>query len=99
MLPSAGRPPVDNQLPPSTFDDVQRVIGFRWWVDRVTDGCHQLTLLVAHESSWDGELDRPRSDVGAGDIAMAVWWVNVNAPPGDQTTLRNCPTRGNEVER
>lgn len=88
-------------LQPSTFDDESRRIVFSWKVDanNLTDGCHQLTLVVAHESSWDDEEDRPDPLLGRGDIAMATWWINVNPAPGERYTLRNCRSLESVIER
>ena len=97
QLPATTRPPIDNGFPPSTFDDESRIIKFRWSVDGVSDGCHQLTLVVAHERHWDDDNDRWRSVEGGGDFAMATWGINVNPPPGERYTLRDCPTVGQDV--
>lgn len=79
------------RIPPSTFDDTSREIQFRWDVlGNVSDGCHQLTLVVAHDDNWNLPEDRPWPGV---ESAMATWWINVNPAPGERYTLKNCPNR------
>lgn len=97
QLPDAPSPPIAVRFPPSTFDDDSRVIKFTWNVMGVSDGCHQLTLVVAHERFWDDLNDRWRTVEGLGDFSMASWWINVNPAPGERYTLRNCPTVGEDV--
>lgn len=86
-------------LTASTFDDENRRITFDWTVRLVGDGCHQLTLLVAHDSSWNNDESRPDPLLGRGDIATATWWINVNPAPGERYTLRNCRSLESVIER
>ena len=82
-----------NKLPPGTFDETDRAIRFDWEIDEtVGAGCHQLTLLVSHESTWDFDLHRPHPLRGIGDSAMATWWLNHHAAGQDPNLLLNCPT-------
>jgi hypothetical protein len=99
QLPGETKLGIDSRVPASTFDDEQRVISFTWRVERIEPGCHQLSLVVVHDSSWNDSTDRPDSVLAVGDIGLATWWINVNPPPGEKYTLRNCPSKGNEVER
>lgn len=86
-------------LEPSTLDD-QRSISRQVTFDaRVLPGCHQLTLLVAHESSWDHNNQLPRLDAPEGDVAIATWWLNLDPPStSDPYTLANCPSQS-EVQK
>jgi hypothetical protein len=56
----------------------------------VTKGCHSLTLLVMHKSSYDifalGPTDRGLED----DVAAITWFVNVENDGSD--TPVSCPT-------
>jgi hypothetical protein len=97
-LPGATKAGVDDRFPPSTFDDETRVINFPWRVERISRGCHQLSLVVVHDSSWHDRRDEPDSILSVGDIGLATWWINVDPPPGEKYTLRNCPSIGQEVE-
>jgi hypothetical protein len=93
-FPSIVRPQ-HNELPPSTFEDLTRSITFRWDVPRALKGCHQLTVLVSHASTFSFTESRPKDPK---DTAMATWWVNIDPDPTDPYTLSRCPN-GGEVER
>jgi hypothetical protein len=84
---------VPNKVPPGTFDETDRAIRFEWTIDSsVGKDCHQLTLLVSHESTWNFDLGRPDPLRGINDSAMATWWLN-HVPSGqDPNLLVNCPT-------
>lgn len=87
-------------LQPSTFDDETRRIIFRYEVEgHIEEGCHQLTLLVAHTSVWVDQEFRPDPLLGKGDIATATWWINVNPAPGERYTLRNCRAIESVIEQ
>lgn len=88
---------VHDRIPGSTFDDETRRLVFSWNVD-APQGCHQLTLLVAHESNWIVSAEAPDLERAAGDVAVATWWINVNPPPGERFVLRNCPVAGVPIE-
>jgi hypothetical protein len=86
---------------PSTFDDVSRAIERRLGAAdlRGSPGCHQLTLLAAHQSSWDNSAQQPFPDAPADDIAVATWWLHLDPEPGaDPYTLPDCPNQ-TEVEQ
>lgn len=87
-----------NFVPASTFDDASRSLTINWSPRRVDDGCHALTLLVAHAGSWNFVQNRPDIIRAAGDSAMVTWWLNLNPPPDDPYTLQDCPNRS-EVEQ
>lgn len=78
------------EISASTFDDQTRVITFDWEAkQQVSEGCHQLTLLVFHKSNLD--FARQRS-LDTDDQAIATWWLNVLGPNNTvPRTLQNCP--------
>jgi hypothetical protein len=78
-------------LPPGTFDETDRAIRFDAEI-KASAGCHQLTLLVAHTSSWDETIVRPHPLRSIGDTAMATWWLNYYLPGQDPSQLVDCPT-------
>lgn len=83
----------NRRLPPGTFDETDRSISFDWTIDSsVYLGCHQLTLLVSHESTWNLNLARPDPLASIGDSAMAVWWLNYYESGQDPAVLNGCPT-------
>jgi hypothetical protein len=49
----------------------------------LTQGCHQLTLLVTHASNL---VPREKSD-----IATVTWWLNVDDDPLTANQLAECP--------
>jgi hypothetical protein len=61
-------------------------------VGNLDTGCHTVSLLVAHKSTFLASnnflLDPTRAKT---DAAIITWWVNVNPPPGALYTLDNCP--------
>ena len=77
------------QVEASTLDDVSRELVFNWSIDsvEVEDGCQRLTLLVTHRSNIDLEL----AMLDKGDLAMAVWWANINTDTAASGMLQNCP--------
>jgi hypothetical protein len=82
-----------NKLPPGTFDEIDRAIRFEWSIDgSVSKACHQLTLMVSHESTWSFELGRPDPLRGIHDTAMATWWLNHIDTGQDPNLLVDCPT-------
>jgi len=80
-------------LPASTYDNTGREASFAWTPVKgvVTDGCHFVSLIVAHSDSFlsndNTHLDPRRAD---DDAAIVTWTVNVNPPP--DMSLVNCPT-------
>ena len=60
--------------------------------DENVNGCHFLSLIVAHRSSFssdnEDELDPRDAD---DDAAIVTWTANVNPPP--DLALENCPSR------
>jgi hypothetical protein len=47
---------------------------------RITDGCHTLTMLTMHESSWDDLAKRPFPS-RASDVSTTHWVLHVNVDP------------------
>jgi hypothetical protein len=81
----------DRPVPPSTLDEPRTVsIPVPLW--KMPDGCHQVTLLVMHESTWDGAEDRPRPERAVDDVASVTWWANVRPNPDAPVTLASCPS-------
>jgi hypothetical protein len=81
--------------PASTYDDVGRSItSTPFSVGALDTGCHTVTLLVAHISSFSSAntqtLDPEKAKT---DAAIITWWVNVNPSQDQLTTLSNCPTQ------
>ena len=81
------------RVPPSTYDNVGRFIKFSWQVKKWR-GCHFMTLVVAHSSTflqdYSTHLD-PR--VADDDAALATWTVFVQDEKTGEITLSSCPTR------
>ncbi len=79
-------------IPPSTYDNTGRSATLPWVPTRVSAGCHFVTLVVAHTSSFqtndDDHLDTAKADE---DAALVTWTVNVD-PTDNVNTLPNCPS-------
>ena len=73
-------------LPPSTFDD-EREIRIDWTVHEVPAGCHQLSLVVTHESNVNFYV-QPAKLRRTEDAAILTWWVDVE---GSGDSLGECP--------
>jgi hypothetical protein len=82
-------------IEPSTIDDLSRKIEISLQFESrvITPGCRQLTLLVAHRDNWDFHSGRPKVPEAAGDTAAAMWWLNIDPPSGQESTLLDCPSR------
>ena len=78
-------------LPASTYDNTGREVSFPWLPENISDGCHFVSLIVAHSKTFlkndNDRLDPTRAD---DDAAIVTWTVNVNPPP--DMSLPNCPT-------
>lgn len=67
----------------------ERAFIFPWSVEqRVKPGCNQLTLFLVHDPYADVDNFLPENFDKA---AVLTWWVNVDAPSGEEQTLRDCP--------
>ncbi|HEY4159966.1 MAG TPA: hypothetical protein VGM29_17765 [Polyangiaceae bacterium] len=73
----------------STYDDSTRAVGYSWSADGLGSGCHRLSLLVAHESSFDSNLQVISSRKS--DVAIATWLVAANEQPGMPINFDDCP--------
>jgi hypothetical protein len=87
---------LNNQtIPASTYNDTGREVTFEWTVKVAPPGCHLLSLVVAHRSSFlqmdNDSLDPAKADL---DAAIINWWLNVNPSDDMVTTLTDCPTSG-----
>lgn len=82
-------------VPPSTLDDQTRSITLSWRVKELPrkPGCHPLTVLVSHEINWDDANFMPDPIKAQNDMAVATWWMNLDPKPGDEFTLRDCPSK------
>ena len=56
--------------------------------------CHVLSLLVAHQNSFQKVPDATKLDPDKAkvDAAFVQWWVNANPADDMTTTLVNCPS-------
>jgi len=85
---------VTKRIDPSTYDNVGRFFTHTWVPKPLVRGCHFLTLVVAHVSTYQGdneqELDPRYAD---DDAALATWTVNVLDKLTDDTIFASCPTR------
>ncbi len=84
------------EIAASTYADTLRTVTLDWTVPSLPrSGCHLLTLIVAHHSSFKANpssvLDPKAAD---GDAAIINWWMNVDVDPSKASTLENCPTPG-----
>jgi hypothetical protein len=73
---------------PGTFDE-KRQVSLSWVVPDIpsSDNCHQLALLVDHESAFDPNTNRPKV---SSKPAVVTWWVNIDgAAPADLTGCKN----------
>jgi hypothetical protein len=71
------------------FPPATRELSMQWQVNEdITDGCHQLTLFLTHESNYDIGENTYKSP---NDVDSITWWMNVD-PAEDPNTLVGCPT-------
>jgi hypothetical protein len=92
-------------LPASTLDDTNRKFSFSSFFNLRCDNgnggdepgcCARLTLVVTHESniSTEGGLIQPDPVLSKGDLAIATWWLAVDAPEGNPSRIDDCPLLG-----
>ncbi len=84
----------------STYANDQRAVTLDWTVPELPKhGCHLLSLIVAHKSSFKTNpnyvLD---TNFANGDAAIINWWMNVDVDPSMASTLENCPTPGTPAQ-
>ena len=87
---------ITQTIPASTYADTGRAVALTWKVPALSVGCHLLSLIVAHRTSFENEnndiLDPQKADI---DASIINWWLNANpASADDVSTLVNCPTVG-----
>jgi len=82
---------IDYPLAPSTAENAKS-LSFDWAPNGlIFAGCHSLTLLVMHESSYRFIPQRePIPKVSDGDIAQVIWWVTI-PPEQPSDTVEACP--------
>jgi hypothetical protein len=87
---------IDYGLPGSFYDSIPvtastaRIKNAVFVLDadrRITDGCHTLTILAMHESSWDDLRNLPHPSRSA-DVSTTHWVLHVNVDP---TVPPQCP--------
>lgn len=82
-------------VPPSTLDDKDRYVEATWKADATySKGCHTLSIVIAHQSSWNRDNLVWPELLDASDAAVGTWWVNLDPGLGDPYTLVRCPNRG-----
>ena len=93
-------PQGDHEKAPASLDDLDRSVTISWGPNSVPSGCHTLTLLLMHDSSYDDVLDLPKEGRDT-DVASVTWIVNkldsAVPAPGD-AVLTNCPSAGGIVQ-
>ncbi|HET7539499.1 MAG TPA: hypothetical protein VFK05_06495 [Polyangiaceae bacterium] len=86
---------VSKTIPASTYDNKDRVAEYTW-TPMTTKGCHYLSLVVAHRSSFlesdEDHLDPRYADE---DAAIVTWTIGLDPPIGG--ALENCPTADNPI--
>lgn len=86
-------PLVVKTIAASTYDNPGRFFTYPWQPMGVK-GCHFLTLVVAHESTFqEGDQWNLDPRFAVDDAALVTWTVNVLTSPTDSTTIASCPTR------
>jgi len=82
--------------PGTLSDPSDRSISFSWQaIDPTRDaGCHTITALVAHQSSFTSDLQIPDT-AHASDVALLTWWVNVVPDPTSAAAVNiaECPSQ------
>ena len=84
----------------STYSNEARAVTLNWTVPSLPiAGCHLLSLIVAHESSFQANPSYVlNADAAIQDAAIISWWMNVDVKSGPVSTLENCPTQGIPVK-
>lgn len=82
------------KVPPSAYNDTSdRFIELSWTGLNSSDdkGCHTVSMVVAHDSSFPTNQLELDPMLGEKDAAIVTWWVNVDPPAGALYTLVGCP--------
>lgn len=84
------------KIAPSTYTNDQRAVTLDWTVPMLArKGCHLLSLIVAHESSFKANPSYVlNADAANRDAAIINWWMNVDVDASQASTLESCPTVG-----
>jgi len=84
---------------PATFvDDSDRFITFVWQsLNSQLPGCHTMTLIVAHQSSYTRDTQTPDKNLALKDVALMTWWLNLLPDPTKETTVVGCPSQQPQV--
>jgi hypothetical protein len=90
------KPAFRGDVPPSTLDDTNRYVEAPWSVDSsYSKGCHTLSIVIAHLSSWNRSNQVWPELLDASDAALGTWWVNLDPlASADPNTLVRCPNHG-----
>jgi hypothetical protein len=76
-------------IPASTYDDSNRAVSTPWSAPGER-GCHRLTLLVCHQSSFNYSTYQILPS-RTNDVALATWVVAVDDGSGTPVDLASCP--------
>lgn len=86
------------RVAPASFnDDTDRFITLTWAaVNQAAPGCHTVTLIVAHESTFPNDFDTLDPLLASKDAALLTWWLNLLPDSTKQqmtTTVVGCPSQ------
>ncbi len=82
---------ISRTIAASTYDNLGRTATYGW-SPMTTSGCHFITLIVAHESTFlQNDLVHLDQRYADDDAAILTWTVNVD--PSADMSLKNCPTK------
>jgi len=77
-------------IPASSYDNAGRTVEYEW-TPMTTKGCHYLSLIVAHRSSFlESDEDHLNPRYADDDAAIVTWTIGVDPPVSG--ALENCPT-------
>jgi len=78
----------------STYENAGRTASYSWPPDATSFGCHFLSLIVAHRSTFLESIDENRLDPrrAPDDAAIVTWTVNVD-DASSSAALEDCPTK------
>jgi hypothetical protein len=84
----------DQDYPPSTLAEPRGITMTLHVRNLIPVGCHVLTLLLMHRSSYDSGAEKPH-DNAWDDVAMVNWVVSVSSPDVEvDPRLLDCPLPG-----
>jgi hypothetical protein len=79
------------EVPPRPADQPKTLTPYFVPNGLVTKGCHSLTLLVMHHSSYNDVTRSPYEDVADDDVAAITWFIDVETMGGGEPVP--CPGR------